>query len=48
MARQIRHRLLIDELQRYQDESGTFTQEELADARTRLFDAADVTEDTTA
>ncbi|WP_370651635.1 hypothetical protein [Frankia sp. Cj3] len=48
VARQIRHRLLIDELQRYQDESGTFTQEELADARARLFDAADVTEDTTA
>ncbi len=46
VARQIRHRLLIDELQRYQDESGTFTQEELADARARLFDAADVTEDT--
>ncbi|WP_322753139.1 hypothetical protein [Frankia sp. Cas3] len=47
VARQIRHRLLVDELQRYQEESGAFTQEELAEARAKL-DAADITEDTAA
>ncbi|WP_322779171.1 hypothetical protein [Frankia sp. Cas4] len=47
VARQIRHRLLVDELQRYQEESGAFTQEELAEARAKL-DAADITEGTTA
>ncbi len=47
VARQLRHRLLVDELQRYQEESGAFTQEELAEARAKL-DAADITEDTAA
>lgn len=37
VARQIRHKLLVDELQRYQEEAGAFTQEELAEARSRLF-----------
>ncbi|WP_322759272.1 hypothetical protein [Frankia sp. Cr2] len=48
VARQIRHRLLVDELQRYQEESGAFTQEELAEARTRVGDATGSTEDTAA
>jgi post-segregation antitoxin (ccd killing protein) len=39
VARQIRHRLLVDELQRHQDEFGAFTQEELDEARKRLFSA---------
>ncbi|WP_322751891.1 MULTISPECIES: hypothetical protein [unclassified Frankia] len=47
VARQIRHQLLVDELQRYQEESGAFTQEELAEARAKL-DAADITEGTAA
>jgi post-segregation antitoxin (ccd killing protein) len=36
VARQIRHRLLVDELDRHQSEFGAFTQEELAEARARL------------
>jgi hypothetical protein len=39
IARQIRHRLLVDELQRHQDEFGAFTQEELDEARNRVFGA---------
>ena len=39
VARQIRHRLLVDELQRYQREAGAFTQEELAEAWDRIFGA---------
>jgi hypothetical protein len=41
VARQIRHQLLGDDLQRYQDEHGVFTEEELAEAKTRIFGAAD-------
>jgi post-segregation antitoxin (ccd killing protein) len=39
VARQIRHRLLVDELERHQSEFGAFTQEELAQARAKLFGA---------
>ncbi len=48
VARQIRHKLLVDELQRYQRESGAFTQEELAEAWARLFGTTDRTADTAA
>jgi hypothetical protein len=41
VARQIRHRLLVDELERHQSEFGAFTQEELSQARAKLFDAPD-------
>jgi post-segregation antitoxin (ccd killing protein) len=36
VARQIRHRLLIDELERHQSQFGAFTQQELAQARAKL------------
>jgi post-segregation antitoxin (ccd killing protein) len=39
VARQIRHRLLADELERHQSEFGAFTQEELSQARAKLFGA---------
>ncbi len=48
VARQIRHKLLVDELERYQRESGAFTEEELTEARARIFGDADRTEDTAA
>jgi Post-segregation antitoxin CcdA len=48
VARQIRHRLLVDELQRRQDEFGAFIQEELDKARNRLFSATDRTASTSA
>jgi hypothetical protein len=44
VARQIRHRLLVNELQRHQDEFGAFTQEELDEARNRLFSATDLSD----
>lgn len=44
VARQIRHKLLVDELERYERESGEFTPEELAEARTRIFGIADSAE----
>lgn len=40
VARQLRHQLLGADLQRYQDEHGAFTEEELAEARSRIFGAA--------
>lgn len=40
VARQIRHRLLVDELERHQSEFGAFTQQELAQARAKLFGTA--------
>ena len=43
VARRIRHRLLVDELERHQSEFGAFTEEELADARARLFGTAEGT-----
>jgi post-segregation antitoxin (ccd killing protein) len=48
VARQIRHRLLVDELSRYQSEFGEFTQEELAEARARLLGASGATAGTAA
>ena len=36
VARQIRHKLLVDDLSLYQQESGAFTREELAEARDKL------------
>jgi hypothetical protein len=48
VARRIRHRLLVDELQRHQREFGAFTREELAEARARLFGAAEAPAGTTA
>lgn len=40
VARQIRHQLLGEELRRYEDEHGAFTDEELAAAQARIFGAA--------
>jgi hypothetical protein len=37
VARRIRHRLLVDELQLHQSEFGAFTEDELAEARARIF-----------
>ncbi|MFC8584066.1 hypothetical protein ACFUGD_05830 [Streptomyces sp. NPDC057217] len=39
VARQIRHQLLGEELRRYEEEHGAFTDEELAAAQTRIFGA---------
>ncbi|MGW7364472.1 hypothetical protein ACWGI8_13855 [Streptomyces sp. NPDC054841] len=36
VARKIRHQLLGEELQRYQEEHGAFTDEELAEARAEI------------
>jgi hypothetical protein len=41
VARRIRHRLLVDELDLHQREFGAFTEEELAEARARLSGAAE-------
>ncbi|GHH60392.1 hypothetical protein ACFRKE_02850 [Kitasatospora indigofera] len=40
VARQIRHQLLADDLRRYQDEQGAFTDEELLEAHARIFGSA--------
>ncbi|MEV5972105.1 hypothetical protein [Streptomyces sp. NPDC051921] len=40
VARQIRHQLLGEELRRYEEEHGAFTDEELAAARARIFGPA--------
>lgn len=37
VARQIRHQLLGEELRRYEEEHGAFTEEELAAAHARIF-----------
>ncbi|WP_432004660.1 type II toxin-antitoxin system CcdA family antitoxin [Streptomyces parvus] len=39
VARQIRHQLLGDDLRRHQEERGAFSDEELAEARTKIFGA---------
>lgn len=39
VARQLRHQLLGADLQRHQEEHGAFTEEELAEARSRIFGA---------
>jgi post-segregation antitoxin (ccd killing protein) len=41
VARQIRHQLLGADLRRHEDEHGAFSEEELADARARVFGAND-------
>jgi post-segregation antitoxin (ccd killing protein) len=41
VSRQIRHQLLGEDLRRHQEENGAFTDEELAQARARIFGAAD-------
>ncbi|KQV15537.1 MULTISPECIES: hypothetical protein [unclassified Kitasatospora] len=41
VARQIRHQLLSEELRRYEDEHGAFTDEELAAAQARIFGSAE-------
>ncbi|MEU0043686.1 hypothetical protein [Streptomyces werraensis] len=38
VARQLRHQLLRADLLRHQEEHGAFTEEELAEARSRIFD----------
>ncbi|MFC4014463.1 hypothetical protein ACFOY2_45080 [Nonomuraea purpurea] len=40
VARQLRHQLLGADLLRYQEEHGEFTEEELAQAHSRIFGAA--------
>ncbi|MEV7967196.1 hypothetical protein AB0O34_14605 [Sphaerisporangium sp. NPDC088356] len=39
VARQIRHQLLGEDLRRHQEEHGAFTEEELSEARARIFGA---------
>ncbi len=41
VARQIRHQLLGEELRRYEEEHGAFTDEELAAAQARIFGTAE-------
>ncbi|MDX6315333.1 MAG: hypothetical protein QOF44_4797, partial [Streptomyces sp.] len=41
VARQIRHHLLGEDLRRYQEEHGAFTEEEMAEAHARIFGAGD-------
>ncbi|MEV7061159.1 hypothetical protein AB0N95_37685 [Streptomyces microflavus] len=38
VARQIRHQLLGDDLRRHAEEHGPFSDEELAEARAKIFD----------
>jgi post-segregation antitoxin (ccd killing protein) len=40
VARRIRHHLLADDLRRYQDEQGRFTDEEMSEAHARIFGSA--------
>ncbi|MEU3227435.1 type II toxin-antitoxin system CcdA family antitoxin [Streptomyces sp. NPDC006976] len=41
VARQIRHQLLGDDLRRHEEEHGSFSDEELTEARTRIFGTTD-------
>ncbi|GAA2319435.1 hypothetical protein GCM10010234_77320 [Streptomyces hawaiiensis] len=41
VARQLRHQLLGADLVRHQEEYGAFTEEELAEARSRIFGTTD-------
>ncbi|MEU3887871.1 type II toxin-antitoxin system CcdA family antitoxin [Streptomyces sp. NPDC029041] len=41
VARQLRHQLLGADLMRHQEEYGAFTEEELAEARARIFGTTD-------
>ncbi|MEU6937837.1 hypothetical protein AMK14_08485 [Streptomyces sp. TSRI0445] len=45
VARQIRHQLLGDDLRRHEEEHGGFSDEELAEARAKIFGAAGSSED---
>lgn len=45
VARQIRHQLLGDDLRRHEEERGGFSDEELAEARARIFGSAGSSED---
>jgi post-segregation antitoxin (ccd killing protein) len=40
VARQIRHQLLSDDLRRHEEEHGSFTEEELAEAHSKIFGGA--------
>ena len=40
VARQIRHQLMGDDLRRHEEEHGAFTDEELAEARAKIFGTA--------
>ncbi|GAA3015753.1 type II toxin-antitoxin system CcdA family antitoxin [Streptomyces parvus] len=40
VARQIRHQLLGDDLRRHEEEHGAFSDEELAEARAKIFGSA--------
>ncbi|MFD7548231.1 hypothetical protein [Streptomyces sp. NPDC059816] len=44
VARQIRHQLLGDDLRRYEEEHGSFSDEELAEARSKIFGASNTSE----
>ncbi|MEU5609476.1 hypothetical protein ACI2L4_27635 [Streptomyces sparsogenes] len=48
VARQIRHQLLGEDLRRHQEEHGAFTDEELADAHSKIFGAAGAVDHTDA
>ncbi|MEV7234256.1 type II toxin-antitoxin system CcdA family antitoxin [Streptomyces sp. NPDC051020] len=48
VARQIRHQLLGDDLRRHEEEHGGFTEEELAEARAKIFGTAGTTQRTDA
>ncbi|MEU9533296.1 hypothetical protein AB0D00_13370 [Streptomyces sp. NPDC048213] len=44
VARQIRHQLLGDDLRRHEEEHGPFSEEELAEARGKIFGPAGTSE----
>jgi post-segregation antitoxin (ccd killing protein) len=45
VARQIRHHLIAEDLRRYQEEHGAFTDEELAAARAKVLGRQEAAED---
>lgn len=45
VARQIRHQLLGDDLRRHEEEHGQFSDEELAEAHSKIFGAAGSSKD---
>ncbi|MFJ7238708.1 hypothetical protein ACIQWB_16440 [Streptomyces olivaceus] len=48
VARQIRHQLLGDDLRRHEEERGHFSDEELAEARAKVFGSVDSSKDSDA
>lgn len=46
VARQIRHQLLGEDLRRHQEDHGAFTEEELSEARSKIFGATGSTRQT--